>query len=102
MAKIFGQNPFPPDRQELVTPVINALNSLGGTASRKQIVFQLIEDLRLPPYTDNNYWEGQEPAHQEYVRRRRDLFEQRTGSALQLLKNDGRVVIQGRYWHLQS
>ena len=93
---------FPRDRTELETPIITALRKLGGMASRKQIVCQLIEDLMSPPYTDNNYWEGQEPAVQEYVRRRRPLFEQRTSSALQLLRDDGRVVLQGRSWHLRS
>ena len=105
MAEIFGQNHlpvFPISYHELRIPATNALAALGGIGTRRQIVLQIIAALGFPPLGDSNYWDGLEPAHRDTdPRRRRVLIEERTGEALQDLRRDGVVVLQGENWHLQ-
>ena len=93
---------FPETRWDLVRPVVEAMVALGGTASRQEIISQVIEKLGLPPYTDDSYWEGLASAYRAPKRKRKDLFENRLDSALQIWSNQGRIKSQGGRWHLQS
>lgn len=101
-ADIFNAATFPETWKEFVNPVVDAMVTLSGIASRSQLITQLIGKLRLPPYTDDDYWEGVAPAHRAPLRKRRDLFENRLGSALQILRKQGRIKSQGGKWHLQT
>ena len=101
-ADISNADTFPESWKDLVIPVVDALVALDGKAPRKQLITQLIGKLRLPPYTDDNYWEGLARAHRAPKRKRRDLFEERLNSALQFWRKKGRIKSQGRNWHLQS
>ena len=93
---------FPKTRWDLVKPVVDALFALGGQAPRREIISQVIGKLGLPPYTDDTYWQGLEPALHVPKRKRKILFENRLDSALQILKDQGRIKSQGGRWHLQS
>ena len=93
---------FPKTRWDLVKPVVDALFALGGQAPRREIISQVIGKLGLPPYTDDTYWQGLEPALHVPKRQRKILFENRLDSALQILKDQGRIKSQGGRWHLQS
>lgn len=102
MAGARQPNAFPATYHCLIDPALNALNALGGEGTRGQIVARIIEDLRLPPSNERDFWEDFAPAHQTNQRRRRELLNDRTGKALQELNGRGRVeFVEGR-WRLQT
>lgn len=79
---------FPKDHKDFKSPILAAIKTLGGNASKEEIGIQLIRDFDLPSEKNSYFWNEEEISYKKKMRRRKDLFENRLSLAIDRLRKD--------------
>ena len=86
---------FPKDYKDFKEPILSAIHTLGGSASKIEIGIQLIWDFNLPSEENDNFWNDEEISYRRKMRSRKDLFDNRLSLAIDRLKADNTIQDKG-------
>ena len=86
---------FPKDHKDFKSPILAAIKTLGGNASKEEIGIQLIRDFDLPSEKNSYFWNEEEISYKKKMRRRKNLFEDRLSLAIDRLRKDNTLQNKG-------